>query len=119
MHSGEDWLTHDPAGRLVMIPSSQVLPCLVEELTAGDTRDCSLDQADIDAFVEQLEQAIALSEPGQVNTYYVAWSLGSPLDPKVLEEWLGRISPYVESAQVEWKTLPGMYDAYVAWETGS
>ncbi len=31
----------------------------------------------------------------------------------MLETWLQRIDTYVKAGQVEWKTLPEMYDAYV------
>ncbi|MGQ9734896.1 MAG: hypothetical protein ACUVQU_07645, partial [Candidatus Bipolaricaulia bacterium] len=116
MNSGADWLTHSPNGRLVMLAASQGLPCMEEELTGSDTRSCSFNSADIEYFFQQLEQAIALAEPDKVNIYYVSWSLGRPLDPKLLEDWLKRIDQYVQSGRVQWKTLPEMYDAYVQWE---
>lgn len=118
MNSGADWLTPAPKGRLVLIPSSGGLTHMEEDATGrtpGKGED--LTQADIDYFIRELEQAIALAQPGKVNTYYVSWSLGSPLDSKMLETWLQRIAPYVASGQVEWKTLPEMYDAYVQWES--
>lgn len=47
----------------------------------------------------------------------VWWSLGEQfLDRDLLEEWLGRIQPYVQAGQVKWRTLPEMYEAYVQWE---
>lgn len=115
MNSGADWITPDPNGELVMLASSQGLACVEEELT-GQTPCKNFTEADIDYFFQQLDQAIALSEPGQVNIYYVGWSFGSPLDTQLLEIWLQRIVPYVESGQVEWKTLPEMYDAYIQYE---
>ncbi|WP_448543261.1 hypothetical protein [Roseiflexus sp.] len=114
MNSGLDWLTPSPNGRLVLIPSGGGLTHMEEDATGrspGKNED--LTQADIDYFIQELEQAIALAQPGQVNTYYVSWSLGSPLDPKMLELWLQRIDVYVKAGQVEWRTLPEMYDAYV------
>jgi len=114
MNSGLDWLTPSPNGRLVLIPSSGELTHMEEDATGqapGPGED--LTQADIDYFIRELEQAIALAQPGQVNTYYVSWSLGTPLDPKMIEIWLQRIDVYVKAGQVEWKTLPEMYDAYV------
>jgi hypothetical protein len=114
MNSGLDWLTPSPNGRLVLIPASGELTHMEEDATgqsSGTGED--LTQADIDYFIRELEQAIALAQPGQVNTYYVSWSLGAPLDPGMLETWLQRIAPYVASGQVEWKTLPEMYEAYV------
>lgn len=102
-NSGADWLTHDPNGKLVIIPSSSGL-CVREK---SDDPSC-------EAFFGELEQAIALSQPGQVNTYYVSWSLGQPIELDALEAWLQRMDVYVKAGQVEWKTLPEMYDAYSA-----
>jgi hypothetical protein len=117
MNSGLDWLTPSPNGRLVIIPSSGGLTLMEEDATGQmSNKNKDLTQADIDYFIQELEQAIALAQPGQVNTYYNSWSLGSPLDLKMLETWLQRIDPYVKAAQVEWKTLPEMYNAYVQWE---
>lgn len=117
MNSGVDWLTHNPDGRLVILPSSGGLVCMEEE--ANGQKACGeFTQADIDAFLRELEQAVALSQPGEVNIYYVSWSLGKPLDKQLLERWLQAIEPFVVSGQVEWKTLPEMYEAYVAWESG-
>jgi len=117
MHSGADWLTHDPSGRLVLLPASGGLTHMEEDATGqtpGKGEDLTL--ADIDYFIQEMEQAIALAEPDKVNIYYNSWSLGKALDANMLEEWLKRIAPYVQSGQVQWKTLPEMYDAYVRWE---
>jgi len=114
MNSGLDWLTPSPNGRLVLIPSSGELNYMEENATGrAPDQNKNLTQADIDYSIQELEQAIALARPGQVNTYYVSWSFGTPLDPKMLELWLQRIDVYVKAGQVEWKTLPEMYDAYV------
>ncbi|MFZ5909798.1 MAG: hypothetical protein ACOYYU_07280 [Chloroflexota bacterium] len=104
-NSGADWLTNAPNGKLVILPSSGGL-CVRQK---SDDPSC-------DAFFRELEQAIALSQPGQVNAYYVSWSLGQPIELDVLEAWLQRMDAYVRAGQVEWKTLPEMYDAYTAWE---
>jgi hypothetical protein len=111
MNSAADWLTPDPNGRLVMLPSSGGLYCLAEVAQGQDCKD--FDEGDIEAFFRELDKAIALSEAGKVNIYYVSWSLGKPLDEALLETWLKRIVPYVEAGQVEWKTLPQMVDAYL------
>jgi hypothetical protein len=116
--SGADWLTHNPDGQLVILASSQGLTCMEEELTHNNTRGCSFTSADIDYFIQELDDAIALSEPDQVNIFYLSWSLGSQIDKALLEEWLKRVQPYLQSGQVEWKTLPEMYDAYIQWEQG-
>ncbi|MEM3555078.1 MAG: hypothetical protein QXU79_04625 [Candidatus Micrarchaeaceae archaeon] len=120
MSSGTDWLTHDPKGRLVLLPSSGGLACMQEETSSPTTSHtgCEFTQEDIDAFIRQLEEALSYVEPDKVNIYYISWSLGKSLDKGLLETWLQRIQPYVQSGRVEWKTLPQMYDAYVAWEQG-
>ncbi len=100
-NSGLDWLTHDPNGQLVILAESGEMPTQM---------------ADIDAFIAELEAAIALSEPGKVNIYYVGKSIGSPVETEVVEAWLQRIQPYVQLGQVQWMTLPEMYEAYVQWE---
>lgn len=116
--SGSDWLRDDREGRLVLLPSSGALPCMQEESgpSGASVTKCDFTQEDIDAFIRQLEEALSYTKPDQVNIYYVAWSLGAPLDPTLLERWLQSIQPYVESGQVQWMTLPQMYDEYVRWE---
>jgi hypothetical protein len=116
--SGEDWLTHDPSGELVILPSSQGLYCMQEELEGQLSGGCTFNLLDIDFFEDELKKALALAAPDQVNIYYVGWSLGSPLDQELLESWLARIQPYVDSGQVRWVTLLEMFDAYLAWEAG-
>jgi len=117
MDSGSDWLTHDPHGRLVMLPSSEVLSCMEESQAGARSGGCTFSAEDVDRSIQELEQAIALSEPDLVNTYYVSWSFGGPLDEELLEDWLGRIAAYVEAGQVQWMTLPQMVEEYIAWET--
>jgi hypothetical protein len=117
--NGRDWLRHDPEGELVILPSSHVLPCMAEEIDGEDIRDCTFDEKDIEYFEDELQKAIALADPQQVNQIYVAWSLGSPLDMNILELWLKNIHPYVERGDVVWATLPEIYDAYRLWEQES
>ncbi len=116
--SGLDWLTHDPDGGLVLLASSQVIQCVEEELGGTFDEGCTFNAEDIAAFEGELQEALTLVDPGKVNIFYVAWSLGSALDKQLLGQWLASIQPYVENGQVQWATLPEMYDAYVAWEAG-
>ncbi len=111
--SGENWLANDPNARLVLLPSSGVLPCLEEDAGGSSSHNCEFTEKDIDLYFEELEQALALAHPGQVNTYYVAWSFGQELDMGLLEEWLQRLDAYVRDGRVIWKTLPEMYDLFV------
>jgi hypothetical protein len=114
--SGSDWLRHDPNGKLVILASDGGLACAQEETTPQEEQGCTFDQADIPALTQVLDDALALSSPDQVNILYFAWSMGSPLDPELLEEWLVAVAPYVQAGRVQWKTLPEMLEAYVAWE---
>lgn len=116
MNNGTDWITHDPNGKLIMLPSSYGLACYSES-AAGESCDQDFSKSDIDLFFEELDAAVTLRDPDQINMYYVSWSLGKALDSELMEEWLRRIVPYTQAGLVEWKTLPEMYDAYTAWES--
>ncbi len=114
---GATWFRADPKGKLVIIPSSHTLDCYAEATSsAGNHLKCEIDQADIDAFIRELDQAIALADPDKVNTLYASWSLGRPIDEAWMERWLSAIDPYVADGRVVWKTLPEMYDMFVASE---
>lgn len=117
-NSGSDWTKNNPNGRVVILPENGGLSHKYED-SIGQKKVGNADEfneADIDAYFIELEKALALADPRKVNTYYMSWSLGSTLDKTLLEKWLQRIQPYVNAGKVQWKTLPEMYDAYVAWE---
>jgi hypothetical protein len=118
--NGTNWLTDNPNGRLVILPSSGGISHLDEDARGAEVqgKETPYNQADLDAFFVELDAALALASPGKVNTYYLSWSLGSELDRGLLEEWLQGIQPYVQSGRVKWSTLPEMYDSYVVWEKG-
>ncbi|MFH0885013.1 MAG: hypothetical protein V1861_04845 [Candidatus Micrarchaeota archaeon] len=111
--SGSDWLSASENGRLVLIPSSAGFKCVYEERNDLGYKNCVFDEDDINASITELEEAIALSEYGQVNTYYLGDSLGDAPDLVLMEKWLKAVKPFVDSGQVEWKTMPEMYDAYI------
>jgi hypothetical protein len=119
MHSGADWLTHDPDGKLVMLAASQGIMCMDETRSGKEGTKCEHTLADNEAFLQYIDEALALSDPHQVNIYYAWWSLGDPLDTAVLEDMFAKLKPYTDSGRVQWKTLPEMYDAYVAWENNT
>ncbi len=74
-------------------------------------------QDDIDAFVDMVDEALLLAEPGRVNILYVGLSIGNPqLDEDMYRKWFNALQPYIDSGQVEWKTFSQMYDAYIQWE---
>jgi hypothetical protein len=113
--NGSNWTQDNPNGDLVILSASQGLTCMSEELKpTGKTGNCVFEQSDIESYLQQMQLALTLSEPGKTNIFYVGNSLGTKLDMDLLEAWLQAIDPYVKSGQVEWVTLPEMYQAYVA-----
>jgi hypothetical protein len=113
--NGSNWILDDPNGQLVILAASQGLTCVEEELSpSGKTGSCVFNQGDINAYIEQLNLALSLAEPGKVNIFYVGNSLGAKLDMNILEAWLKAIDPYVKNGQVQWATLPEIYQAYAA-----
>jgi hypothetical protein len=122
MDSGENWLEHSDNGQLVMLSSSSVFYTLDEE-AAGELPEGAkgtLEQTDVDEFFVQLDQALELKDPNQVNILYTAWSIGNKAritdNKDLFDEFFTRLQPYIDSGEVEWKTLPEMYDLYLEWE---
>lgn len=114
---GLSWTTHDPEGELVILPQTFTLNCFAEALVSNESvLGCEFTADDIEAFIQELEHALSLADPNQTNIFYVVWSFGGQLDMNLLERWLQAIVPYVDSGQVVWRTLPQMYDNYLAWE---
>lgn len=120
MESGSNWLTASPSGAVVIIPgSSGVTMNNAAEAAAGQssTTRIPITDEDIGAFKNQVAQALALVDPGKVNVFYQAWSVGKRQDAEMVARWASSLKQYVDSGQVQWKTIPEMYDAYVAWES--
>jgi hypothetical protein len=119
VNSGLDWLTPDPGGEFVLLSASGLLTCRQEALTSPESfTTCEFTEEDITAAQVQLEEALALADPGKINILYYSWSLGGPLDETLLADWLESLEPYVVSGQVAWASLPEMYDAFLTWEAG-
>lgn len=112
------WLEDDEAGPIVLLPAGWIIDFAHEE--ADDLglklKDGVFDQADIDVAAQTLDEAIAAAVPDRVNHYYFAWSFGKSLDPTLLESWLKMIDERVKAGKLVWKTLPQVYDEYIAWE---
>ncbi len=116
--TGTDWLTHNPDGGLVILSSDYGLKSVAEESSgANPSHTDEFNQQDIDAFVSELEEAISLSESGKTNFLYHALSIGSAqIDELTYQKWLESIQPYIDSGDVEWKTLPEVYQDYITLE---
>jgi len=111
----DNWIDSAADGSVVILPESTTsLPKLA---SGGD--DLSFTDEDIDEYLVQLEAALALVDPEQVNVFFQLWSFGLALDPEVMERWLIAIEPYVASGQVRWVSLPEMYDAFIDWEAAA
>jgi len=110
-NSGANWLEHDPEGGLVILASDDVL-------FGYDENHDDMSQADAEAGIAVLEEALVNVEEGQVNLMYVAWSIGSEdkVASPALEDWLQAVEPYVDAGLVEWATMPEVYDMYIEWE---
>tara|TARA_Y100000310_G_scaffold330850_1_gene403251 strand:+ start:939 stop:1934 length:996 start_codon:yes stop_codon:yes gene_type:complete len=122
MESGENWVEHSSIGELVMLASSSVFYSLEEEATGelSEGAKGTLEDGDVDEFFNQLDQALEFRDPNQINIYYSAWSIGNKLrvteNDDLFNDFFERLQPYIDSGQVEWKTLPEMYDLYLEWE---
>jgi len=120
--SGLNWVEEDPNGKLVFFPSSTVLYNLYEDSlgTATYGTGAEFTGEDLDEFFIRLNEALTYVDPQEFNMMYFAWSIGSKerVDNSIdlFEQWFERLQPYIDSGQVEWQTIPGMYDLYLDWE---
>jgi len=118
---GSNWIDDNPDGALVIVPSGEGLAYSYEEslgnVELGGAQNLTVE--DIYAFEQKLStilEYIESDESTQPCTYYLSWSLGGALDKNLMEEWLQMIDEYVARGEVQWKTIPEMYDDYVQWE---
>jgi len=113
--SGSDWIFPKDSG-LLIIPSGIALTAAYEN-ASGDSDGAGtfvLDEKDIDIWRQTLDEVLVYTDSGVVNTYYAAYSLGSPMDIIVLEQWLALIDEYVQDGRIVWSTIPEMIDLYYA-----
>lgn len=117
---GATWLTDDPAGELVVFPSSGSLPCLEEEAqNPNQLVPCTLTAEDVSRALADLDAAIVAAGPDQLATYYWVWgSFGLSADEApVFEDLLVELDQRVASGQIAWASLGEMLAAYEAWES--
>jgi hypothetical protein len=122
MKSGADWIYDNPSGKLVIMPSGGGLANAYEDSQGLSGGSQNFTPQDIDAFEQELQEILAYistSKPTQPCTYYLSWSFGKALDKTLLEAWLKMVDKYVDAGQVQWQTIPQMYDKYVQWEIDS
>jgi hypothetical protein len=114
MKDGSNWTEHDPTGEVIYIPSSGTLRCFAEREANPEESltQCDAAQNDVDAFLRDLDAAIAARTADGVHTYYVVWSMGETPDAGLLESFLEGVQVRVDDGQVEWATIPQMIAAY-------
>jgi peptidoglycan/xylan/chitin deacetylase (PgdA/CDA1 family) len=105
-------VAHDPGGAVVFLPEG-----------AYDTSDYKSEDY-LTVVGRALANSVAASTAGAVNvmhfTLHPGELLGSPADPfGAVERFLTEhVDPLVAAGRVQWATLAGMADAYIAWEQG-
>jgi len=112
--SGSEWTLPGPNGPLVIMPEIGGLKQMQEGFAGGGGGE--FNQQDIDTFEAVLDDALARRRPGRPAAFYLGLSIGARPDMALLEAWLQAAQPYVQAGDVEWATLPEMYDAFIAWE---
>jgi hypothetical protein len=120
MSSGADWLWDDPGGKVVILPGDggTCISWMAEDASGGArARRPVFDTGDVTAFTAEVDRALGLSVGDRVNALYVGWSIGQQADPAIVEAWAKACKDYVDAGKVQWKTLPQMYDAFLAWES--
>lgn len=112
INSADDWLKEDPSGQLVFFAAENAMKGLSEEETGAKSK--VFDKKDIDVYMDRLEEALKYVDKKQVNAMYVGWSIGdAKFDEELIDDWMKVLQPYVDSGEVEWKTIPEMYDEYL------
>ena len=68
---------------------------------------------DIYAFEQELNSILEYIESDkstQPYTCYLSWSFGQAFDKNLMEQWLQMVDKYIALGEVQWKTIPEMYD---------
>jgi len=100
--SAARWTEEDPNGAIILIPEATVLGCNHEQVTEPDGTDCTFDEEDLPLFFADLDRALSLAKPDDLNVFSVAWSMGAIPDEQVFAQWLSRMEPYIDDGRVTW-----------------
>jgi pimeloyl-ACP methyl ester carboxylesterase len=112
-----DWTIDDPNGKLVNLASDGGIKNLYEEaLNSSSThRDYEYSDEDIDLLTDKVEEAISLSSADKVNIIYFSLSIGAAdVDTGFYTKMFKALQPYVDSGQLEYKTMNEMYEEYIS-----
>jgi sugar phosphate isomerase/epimerase len=124
MASAVTWDRPDPNGKVVYIPgnSGDEIGSFAEGrkncTQPGQGARCSFDEADIDALIATMDNVLAHADPTRINTWYfhMPAHYGAGQYLKLIDQWLTRMDTYVAQGKIQWKSMPEIYDAYIAWE---
>jgi hypothetical protein len=111
-----DWTVDDPDGRLVNIASDGGIKSVYEDtLSPAATHGSNAySDDDIPVLIDKVEEAISLSEAGKVNVLYFSLSIGAEdVDPVFYNKMFTAMQPYIDSGQLEYKTMNEMYEEYI------
>ena len=118
--NGQGWTQEDASGGLILFPSSGSLACAAEDAADPDkshaASDCAAADDDVSATITRLEASFSHADGSRYAAYVIVWRYGTDIGNTMMEQLLKRITPYVTSGRVQWRTLPQMIDAFVASE---
>ena len=110
-----DWTLDDPNGKLVILASDGGIKNLYEEtLDSSATHgDMAYDKNDIEILLKKIDEALLLSDPSKINILYLSLSIGAAdIDPVFYNSMFEALQPYVNSGQLEYKTMNEMFEEY-------
>jgi hypothetical protein len=128
IESSENWIVPSN-GDFIYIPGESGVPLdyLDEFYNQGITdhgallSDAEFTQEDVDQAIKMIEEALTYSDPNKVNSYYFMVLMHTikadeENDFILLKDFFERINVYVESGQIEWKTIPEICLEYQEWK---
>jgi hypothetical protein len=112
-----DWTVDDPFGELVILASDGGIKNLYEASQDPNAShgDMEYSDEDIAILVDKVVEAIALSDPEQVNLLYLSLSIGAAdVDTAFYSRMFTALQPYFDAGQLEYKSLNEIYEEYKA-----